>query len=1431
MRSDQGLVELAVAQGVEPAYFSLDGRDHAIDNEVLRALVDHLGAYDRSGFEDYFLLTPASEGFFSLSFAVVAAMRFALIDEEGEARALERVDTRTRRVYYPPLAAGYYELSVTCDDESRRFFVIVAPARVYEPKSLQAGEKASGITISLYSLRSSRNWGIGDFGDLEHFVCLAAEHALDFIGINPLHALFSSHPEWNSPYSPSSRRWLNPIYLDVTAIAAFTRSARAQKWFAEDKTIALLAALREATVIDYRAVWAVKKRALEMAFAHFAATDAPSFVKARRAFARFVDEQGAALYEFALFEALDTRHHDPPETKNPRVGWLSWPRAYHDRQSEAVREFAAAHEKRIRFHMWLQWLCDGQLRRLQRLAAEKSLSLGLYGDLAVGVARGGADTWRTGREYCLPVSVGAPPDPFSPAGQNWQLPPWHPRRLIKSGFRPFIEVLRANMRRYGMLRIDHVMGLGRLWWIVGGEQARHGGYVRYPQEAMMAVLAIESHRARCVVIGEDLGNVAPRMRAILQKYGVYAYSVVRFSRVQGRYPPPRDYPVQAITVTSTHDLAPFDGYWTGRDLDTMRRLGVFPDEEAFARACAEREADKQALFTQLRASAVVPQAAMPPQRPTPELRLAVQRFAARAASKLYAVQIENILPMADNLNIPGVASGYPNWALKLPLTLAEIAADRGFVDTMHSVYRIRRGELMTPSSARLHEREYPPPEATERGLIDSLFRAENSDPFAYLGCHRVAAVGRVVRTLRPDASAVSVIDRENGEVLTQMQLLDPRGLFVAVLPPGKDDYRLRLFHDRAHWESEDPYRFPSRLAGMDVWLFNEGRHLRPYQFFGAQPVDWAGVNGVNFCLWAPNARRVSVVGEFNRWDGRLHPMRFHPQSGVWELFLPEVMRDALYKFEVLDANGEVCIKSDPYAFAVELRPGTASVVRGLPPKVAVDPKRRAANGLERPISIYEVHLGSWRRRLDNGFWLTYRELAEELVEYVAEMGFTHIELLPLAEFPFDGSWGYQATALYAPTSRFGSPEELQALIAAAHRRGINVILDWVAGHFPSDEQALSTFDGTALYEHADPREGYHKDWNTLIYNFGRHEVQNYLRGNALYWIERFGFDGLRVDAVASMIYRDYSRDPGEWLPNRYGGRENLEAIDFLRQANAMLKECAPGAISIAEESTAFSGVTDRQGLDFDYKWNMGWMNDTLRYMRKDPVHRKYHHHLMTFGMMYQYSEHFILPLSHDEVVHGKDSLLDKMPGDTWQKFANLRAYYGFLFGHPGKKLLFMGGEFAQGREWNYNEALDWYLLEARQGGWHTGVQRWVRDLNRVYRDFPPLHQLDQQAEGFQWLVADDAENSVFVFERRDRAGKVIIVLCNFTPVVRAGYRFGVNCTGAYREILNSDAAIYQGSGRHVGESVHSEAIVSHGRGDSLCLTLPPLATVFLEHLA
>ena len=723
-----------------------------------------------------------------------------------------------------------------------------------------------------------------------------------------------------------------------------------------------------------------------------------------------------------------------------------------------------------------------------------------------------------------------------------------------------------------------------------------------------------------------------------------------------------------------------------------------------------------------------------------------------------------------------------------------------------------------------------------QSVINSFFDGKQADPFAVLGMHETHN-GIEIRALLPDADKVEVIDKESQSMVVALERVDERGFFSAIVPNVNHFFAYQF---KVYWGSdvhliEDPYRFHPMINDLDQWLLAEGSLLRPYEVLGAHFTECDGVPGVNFRVWAPNAKRVSLVGDFNYWDGRRHPMRFHPASGVWELFLPKASLGQRYKFELIDCYGNLRLKADPYAFSSELRPDTASEISMLPDVVEMTEQRRKANQRNQPISIYEVHLGSWRRNLENNFWLDYDQIADELIPYVKHMGFTHIEFLPISEFPFDGSWGYQPIGLYSPTSRFGTPEGFKRLVEKAHKAGINVILDWVPGHFPSDTHGLAAFDGTALYEHADPREGYHQDWNTLIYNYGRNEVKNFLSSNALYWLERFGVDGIRVDAVASMIYRDYSRAEGEWIPNQYGGRENLEAIEFLKHTNWKIHSEMTGAISIAEESTSFGGVThptENGGLGFNFKWNMGWMNDTLSYMQLDPVYRRYHHDKMTFGMIYQYSENFVLPLSHDEVVHGKCSLLGKMPGDAWQKFANLRAYYGYMWGYPGKKLLFMGNEFAQGREWNYEESLDWFLLDENHGGpWHKGVLQLVKDLNGVYQNNAPLFELDGEPEGFNWLVVDDAENSVFAFERKSSNGERIIVISNFTPVPREGYRIGVNVAGEYEEILNTDSMYYQGSNVGNFGLVESEEIASHGRENSISVTIPPLATIYLKYKA
>ena len=745
--------------------------------------------------------------------------------------------------------------------------------------------------------------------------------------------------------------------------------------------------------------------------------------------------------------------------------------------------------------------------------------------------------------------------------------------------------------------------------------------------------------------------------------------------------------------------------------------------------------------------------------------------------------------------------------------------------------------------------------------IAALLRGAHRDPFSVLGPHADEAGATIVRAFQPAAKSIELRLVSTG-VLVPMEKTDPAGVFevrlkpdatedTATDPPAEDtatdpvvsgvsrtaipDYRLRItFAGDQVTEIDDPYRYGRVLTDFDLHLLSEGTHYRAFEKLGAHRMAQGTTTGVHFAVWAPNAERVSVIGDFNGWDGRVTPMRFL-STGVWEIFIPDFADGEKYKFEIRARTGAILKKTDPFARAFEAPPQTAAIVHDISQYVWRDGDwmtSRPAQGawLDKPMAAYEVHLGSWARVPEEGNrFLTYREMAHRLVPYVKDMGFTHIELLPVMEHPFSGSWGYQVLGFFAPTARFGPPEDFKLFVDACHQAGLAVILDWVPGHFPKDAHGLAQFDGTALFEHEDPRQGEHQDWGTLIFNYGRNEVRNFLLSNALFWLEEYHIDGLRVDAVASMLYLDYSRQAGQWIPNQFGGRENLEAISFLQQLNSLTHGEHPGTMTAAEESTSFPGVSrpvHLGGLGFTYKWNMGWMHDILQYMNEDPIHRRWHHNLVTFSALYMHSENFILPFSHDEAVHGKRALIDKMPGDAWQKYASLRVLYGYMYGHPGKKLLFMGGEFAQWREWNHDRSLDWHLLDDPA---HAAIRQYVRDLNRLYQTEPALHEADSDPAGFRWIDCNDMEHSVVSLVRyaRDRRDAVVMAF-NFTPVPRMEYRIGVPEAGFYVERLNSDAAIYGGGNVGNQGGVESEPIVAHGFDQSVRLTVPPLGCLLLK---
>lgn len=720
--------------------------------------------------------------------------------------------------------------------------------------------------------------------------------------------------------------------------------------------------------------------------------------------------------------------------------------------------------------------------------------------------------------------------------------------------------------------------------------------------------------------------------------------------------------------------------------------------------------------------------------------------------------------------------------------------------------------------------------------MEAVINGDHGNVFAVLGIHKDKGSKEVfIRAYQPHSRSVELLDN-NDKSLGMMTRLDVRGFYQINLGAIENfAYKFRIENDLGHfYVAEDSYRFPSILGDIDIYLLSEGKHLDMYKKLGAHKIQLNGVWGTSFAVWAPNAKRVSVVGAFNNWDGRISAMRKHPTCGVWDIFIPGIGEGELYKFEIKTPEDYILVKADPVAFYSERRPNTASVVYDINHYMWEDENwmehREVANSFDRPMSIYEVHLGSWRRKGEHGEeYLTYHELADHLVPYVVNMGFTHVEFLPVSEHPLDASWGYQVVGMFAPTSRFGTPDDFRYLIDKFHQAGISVIMDWVPAHFPKDGHGLNEFDGTHLYEHADPRKGEHNDWGTKIYNYGRTEVCNFLSASAVFWLKEFHIDGLRVDAVASMLYLDYSRKNGEWIPNVYGGNENIEAISFIRRMNELAYSEVKGAVTVAEESTAWPMVsrpTSMGGLGFGYKWNMGWMNDTLRYISHEPIHRKYHHGMLTFGLLYAFNENFTLPISHDEVVHGKGSMLSKMPGDEWQKFANLRAYYGFMFTHPGKKLLFMGCEFAQDWEWNAEESLRWFLLEHPM---YKGMQNCVRDLNLMYKGNAPLYEQDFDYRGFEWIDHSNADDSVISYMRKGcNPDDYLIVISNFTPVVRKDYRMGVNEKCNYQEIFNSDDVNYWGSG------IKNEGLMSAEDQDWNCkpysvkVTLPPLSTIVLK---
>ena len=1361
---DPGLLRLADLYGVQASYLDLDGKLQTASQEALLATLQVLRApvQDPADIPDAIRARETEIRSQSLAPVVVAwdgkgfllnlrlpdtlaesTLHLHLTNEANpdEDRQLEvdlsrnpavedHRDLTPRRIHKQVSVAcdlphGYYRLSFDANLHAAETLVVSAPRKL---SNALPTKPQWGAFIPAYALKRDTDWGIGDFTSFGKFAEWVGTRGGTIAATLPLLAGYLDSPCDFSPYAPVSRLFWNEIFIDVDAIPETVKCESARKILKSREFQNELNELRRSGLIDYRRVMKAKHAILiELSrFAHTATTpDAREFRKFYDSVVAGLKDSNARvtstdnnLADYARFRAV---------TEKLSADWRNWPQRLQDGKFNN-QDYDPAN---LDYHIYVQWIADKQLGR-QKAIAEKS-GVGIYLDLPIGVHPGGYDTFRYRKLFMQGAAAGAPPDPLFMLGQNWGFPPIHPEQQRRTHYDYFIAVLRHHLKFAKTLRLDHVMGLHRLFIIPDGMDARDGVYIRYPAGEPYAILCLEASQAGVGIVGEDLGVVPDEVRAELKSRGMKRMFVMQFE-VQPR---PNDalpqIPSDSVASLNTHDMPPFAAYWHGLDIRDQAELGVF-EPEAAAAEYERRGAVREHLIAGLQKMRLIGE------NPNePEILDGFLKYMASSPAPAVLVNLEDLWGELLPQNVPGTSSQRPNWQRRAKLPLDEVAKDPKIKSITSDINTLRNN--IAPKS------HSSPPEPAQGFKTPS----------------------------------------------------------------------------------------PSLLTDLDLHLFNEGSHFRLYEHLGAHPMTVDGVVGTYFAVWAPDAERVWVMGDFNYWDKSNHPLSSRADSGIWEGFVPGILPGCHYKYHILSKHNDYRVdKADPFAFTGEIPPRTASLVWDLDYQWQ-DQKwmaeRATLNALDAPISIYEVHLGSWRRVPEEGNRpLTYRELATHLVEYVLKMGFTHVEFLPLMEHPFYGSWGYQTTGYFSPTSRYGTPQDLMHLIDALHQAGIGVILDWVPSHFPTDEYGLGLFDGSHLFEHTDSRKGFHPDWKSYIFNYGRSEVQSFLISSARFWLDKYHADAIRVDAVASMLYLDYSRREGEWIPNQFGGRENLEAISFLRRLNRELYAEFPGIQTIAEESTAWPMVsrpTDMGGLGFGLKWDMGWMHDTLGYFQREPVHRKHHQQDLTFRMIYAFFENFILPLSHDEVVYGKGSLLRQMPGDDWQKFANLRLLYSYMFAQSGKKILFMGGEFGQWDEWYHEASLDWNLTAFES---HAGIQNLIAELNRLYRSEPALHKLDFDPRGFRWVSCDDNQNSVVSLLRFDSPTNLeaILAIFNFTPVPRENYRVGIPSAGVWTIILNSDARDFGGSGYGISNSMESSPIPMHGYPQSLNLPLPPLGSLFLK---
>ena len=1197
-----------------------------------------------------------------------------------EVESYGRSERVGRRLDVPAtLPIGNHRLDIVFGGQHHTATIVVAPTRgaASGPPTLDG---RWGLVAPLYSLRNARGGAPGDLGHLAHLAEVGGRYGASVIATLPMLAAFLDEPLEVSPYLPVSRRFWNELYIDLERVPELTWSPAAAARLADPEWRAERIALRDAPRVDYARAAQRQREILELLAA--ALTRAP--IERSTAFRNFVADR-PEVAKYARFRAAGERMG---------ADWHAWPAHMRD----GVIGFTDIDPTADSYHRYVQWIAHEQLAELRTRLDRRGQVLAL--DLPLGSHPFGYDVWCAPTAFGQGAQAGAPPDSFALAGQAWGFPPVHPEAARVDGHAAFRACLAHHFEFARLLRIDHVMGLHRQWWVPDGGTAADGAYVRYPAEELWALVCLEASRAGATVVGENLGTVPTDVDDALRHHGAFGMSVAQF-RADPRSV--TETPAGNVAMWGTHDMPTFAG-WHGAHA---------PAEGDPANAPANLRAEFDEFLVALTES----------------------------AADVVMVGLDDLDLDPTTQNVPGTV-GEQNWRIPASVRLDELDADPG-----------RAGSLRLLAERR--GRSGPP------GL-----------PVAPFGTSREISL----------------------------------------------------------------------LGDLDLYLFNEGRHTAIHTKLGAHPIDADGSRGTYFAVWAPDASAVAVIGDFNDWNGDRHPLHPSGESGIWEGFLPGVGRGAIYKYLVVSRfGGHRYEKADPLAFHTEVPPRTASVVWDLDFEwrdAGWMARRPETAGVDRPISIYEVHLGSWARVPEEGNrYLTYREIAPRLADHAERLGFTHVELMPVMEHPFYGSWGYQITGYFAPTARYGSPQDFMFLVNHLHQRGIGVILDWVPSHFPSDAHGLAFFDGTHLYEHSDPRQRIQPDWDSYQFNYGRNEVRSFLTSNALFWLERYHADGLRTDAVASMLYLDYSRKEGEWVPNRYGGREHLEAIDLLRGINAAIGAHVPDALTFAEESTAWPGVTrpsDAGGLGFWFKWDMGWMHDSLRHFERDPIHRGFHLDDLTFRMLYGESEQYLLPLSHDEVVHGKGSLLGKMPGDDWQQFANLRLLYGYQHAMTGKKLLFQGGELASRTEWSHEESLPWHLLDTES---HAGMLRWVAHLNELHRTVPALHERDSGGGGFEWIDCTDQERAVLTWLRlgHDPLDPVLVV-ANLTPVPRDPYVVGAPYGGTWTVIADSDELRFWGSGyRGDPEPVGAgwpDLVArdegAHGRLHSLELRLPPLSVLFLR---